>query len=182
MINERPQEVWKTVRIEGESMPYEVSNLGRVRSMNKAHKGKILKNGEGRANPEPKFRIVWITHPNRNRQLRPRVDKLVATAFLGDPEPGDRLIHLNGCEWDDRAENLLWESTDLPSSMHTPLHPQETVARLADAASYAWIRVAEARKALDDALDDALKAERAVLRAEILEEGQKAVRDDGEAS
>lgn len=180
-------EQWRTITDPPEhedQLPYEVSNYGRVRSLNKGFEGKILKGGEGPANTDPGIRKVWLTNPWHSSNIRARVDKLVAVAFLGQQPPGTRLIHKNACVWDDRASNLLWESTELTSSIHTPLptHGQPTVEHLTRLEGAAWLKVENLRIALGQATSEALKASKARVYAEALGEAQTGVQGPSEVS
>lgn len=161
-------EAWRPVTDgNGEKTGYEVSSMGRVRSMHKGHMGKILKGGEGPMSTKAEPRTVWMIPLNSTRSIRPRVDKLVAKAFL-DPAPlGARLVHLNGRVWDDRAENLKWESPELPSVL--PAAP--IVERLGTE----QLRVLEKRawEEAQEATQRAIKATRARAVAEAVEEAQR---------
>lgn len=96
----------------GEQSGYQVSSMGRVRTRHTRCDGLILKGGEGPDSQDPKKRKVWLTdvlHP----QSRPHsVEKLVAATFHERPRPGAKIQWINGCVWDNRAENVRWVYTD----------------------------------------------------------------------
>lgn len=98
---------------------YEVSNLGRVRSLdrvtrvhgkrngkefffNKAYKGKILKPAYD------KDGYVLATFKVGNIQDTARIHQEVAIAFIPNPENKKAINHKNSIKDDNRAENLEW--------------------------------------------------------------------------
>jgi hypothetical protein len=104
-------ETWRAVV--GFERLYEVSDLGRVRSLDRVvqtgrgerkYKGRLLKrikhnSGKGRS-------LVGLSR--RGEQRLHLVAHLVADAFLGPRPPGTVLRHLNDDPGDDRAENLMY--------------------------------------------------------------------------
>ncbi len=106
-------EIWKPVA--GYEGLYEVSDLGRVRSLDRLVveksgkrrpvKGRILRPGVSRSSGR------------RSVALRPRgpaptrrVYELVLEAFVGPRPPGMVACHNNGDAGDDRLANLRWDS------------------------------------------------------------------------
>lgn len=53
------------------------------------------------------YLAVTLQRKGRSRETRP-VHRLVLTAFVGGPEPGQVCRHLNGVPADNRLENLCW--------------------------------------------------------------------------
>jgi hypothetical protein len=100
-------EEWKPVPIPEFDEFYEVSSLGRVRSLSRQTRrhyvqGRILKpgrHGGGYLN------IMMSIDGVRAQRL---VHQLVLGAFVGLPEPGQEGRHLNGDSTDNRQENLVW--------------------------------------------------------------------------
>lgn len=96
------EEIWKPVV--GYEGLYEVSSLGRVKSFSThCHKEpKILK---------PLLTIWGYHYINlcRNRKHKPAsIHRLVATAFIPNPNKLPVINHKNGVKTDNRAENLEW--------------------------------------------------------------------------
>lgn len=95
-------EIWK--KIEGFAEKYEVSNLGRVRSINWRNTG---------------FPRIMAQHPNnkgyfkvnlrQNGNLKSiSVHRLVAEYFVEGQKPNYTVNHINGDKTDNRASNLEW--------------------------------------------------------------------------
>lgn len=168
-------EAWRTiVDPDGEKTGYEVSSLGRVRSLHPGHVGKIVKGGEGPASRTLTRRSVWLARPHSNKRWRPSIDTLVAAAFLGEEPDMARLVHKNGCVWDDRADNLAWESHADVSSVLTPLvTPQEGDAQAAKLAKdKAWVDVRMAQDALQRATERAIRATETWAHLDALSKAQ----------
>ena len=97
-------EVWKD--IEGYEGLYQVSDQGRVKSLNYRHTGKerVMKpsfdtNG---------YLIVWLSKDGERTLYK--VDKLVAEAFIENTGNKPRICHINTIRADSRAENLCWST------------------------------------------------------------------------
>lgn len=107
-------EVW--LPVVGYEGLYEVSNQGRVRSIDRdfvtksgkryRRKGKIIsfavkKNG---------FPYKRVSLSKQGWQSMHFVSRLVLTAFVGPPKPGEQACHNNSDPSDNRVENLRWDS------------------------------------------------------------------------
>ena len=98
-------ERWKDIK--GYEGLYQVSDAGRVKMI--SLKGKptntILKlqiNHRG-------YQWTLLSKPGHKRKGF-RIGRLVLTAFVGEPMPGEECNHLNADKLDDHLENLEWAS------------------------------------------------------------------------
>jgi hypothetical protein len=80
---------------------YEVSTEGRVRSHHKSPR--ILK-----PNTTSNYASVTLYRPGRIQTWR--VHRLVLETFVGPPPEGTEGCHNNGDKWDNRVENLRWDT------------------------------------------------------------------------
>ena len=111
-------EIWKS--IEGYEGLYEVSNLGRVRSLDKytlykpsLYKGKFRTLRKGRI-LTPKISstgYLEVSLCKNLKQLSYRVHRLVAKAFIPNPNNYPVINHINEVKTDNRVENLEWCTT-----------------------------------------------------------------------
>ena len=95
-------EIWKDIKkFEG---IYQVSNLGNIKSLNnnKTKKEKILK-----LNKDKKGYLYVDLYKN-NKSKRFVVHRLVAEAFIPNPENKPCIDHINTIRDDNRVENLRW--------------------------------------------------------------------------
>lgn len=106
------EEIWKDVV--GWEGIYKVSNLGRVRSLNRHVKGK-MRNGKdikGRIliqrYDKDGYLTVHLRDANTERNKLCKVHRIVAEAFIPKIEGKDSIDHINSIRDDNRVENLRW--------------------------------------------------------------------------
>lgn len=113
-------EEWRV--IPGTDDLYEVSNLGRVRSithtdsMGRVQKGRVLcfgDNGKG------------YLHVGLGKRRQDYVHRLVAAAFVDNPDELTEINHIDGDKSNNAATNLEWTThrANLKHSYDTGLHP-----------------------------------------------------------
>lgn len=99
-------EIWKD--IEGYEGLYQVSNLGRIKSMpRKGTKGGILTQHERCDNKHSKkYLRVALSKDHKTSWFS--VNRIVAEAFIENPENLPEVDHINNDEKDNRVCNLQW--------------------------------------------------------------------------
>lgn len=112
------EEIWKTI----ENNPnYEISNMGNVRSVDRFvncnggvafKKGKILKNYLSK-------RGYYVVNLSIKQY---KVHRLVAEAFIPNPDNKPQIDHINTDKTDNRVENLRWVTNK--ENMNNPITQQ----------------------------------------------------------
>ena len=104
-MNKTSNEIWAAIR--GYEGLYEVSNYGRVRSLNYNGTGVVrematpLNRGTG---------YVYCCLSKEGKQKCATVHRLVAEAFLPNPNGYEQIDHRNNKKTDNRVVNLRWVS------------------------------------------------------------------------
>lgn len=97
------KEIWKPIK--GYEGYYEVSNLGRVRSLgNGLTHNKSMTYLSGGNHRGYRLVILWKNGHGTNK----RVHRLVAEAFIPNPDNLPQINHKNEDKADNRVENLEW--------------------------------------------------------------------------
>lgn len=94
-------EAWKDIK--GFENKYQVSSLGRVRAVNyrRTKQCSVMK-------PAKSFNYLSIHLTKNGKRKVYFIHRLVATAFIGNPNNKPYVNHKNGNKYDNRAINLEW--------------------------------------------------------------------------
>lgn len=116
-------EIWKTIK--GYETNYEISNLGRVRSIDRIYKrtfnttrkltGKILKPFLVNGN----YLCVYLCNDAGKKSHK--VHRLVATHFIPNEENKREVNHIDGNRQNNQLNNLEW-NTRAENNLHSYLH------------------------------------------------------------
>lgn len=113
-------EIWKPIN--GYEGLYEVSNLGRIKSLpkvtnsvvpNKYNSERILK----LCYDKKGYLMVWLFKDKKRKTCK--VHRLVGEAFVSNDENKPEIDHINGVKDDNRAENLRWVTSK--ENFHNPI-------------------------------------------------------------
>jgi len=99
------REIWKD--IEGYEGKYQISNYGNVKSNTRWGKGKILKGGKTKGNPQP-YRFVVLVKTGRKDAKNFYIHRLVAKYFCDNPNGYNEVNHIDGNTFNNRFDNLEW--------------------------------------------------------------------------
>ena len=108
------KEIWKDVV--GYEGLYKVSNLGRVRSLDKEiiitgvqkHPVKGIKKGKIKGQYLNRVGYAMTVLVKNEKRKYVLIHRLVAKAFIPNPENKPQVDHINGVKSDNRVENLRW--------------------------------------------------------------------------
>ena len=108
-------EIWKAVPdYEG---IYQVSTMGRVRSVDRTiphprnRSMRLLKKGHILKPEFDKYGYPVVTLSNNGKPRTLKVHRLVALAFVDNPDNLPQIDHINAKRYDNRPENLRWCTT-----------------------------------------------------------------------
>jgi hypothetical protein len=99
------QEQWNPVTLPGFSDRYSVSNTGRVRRMRAGWRTNIGKEMSQEITPGGYRRVAFRAN---NIQRRPFVHRLVAQAFIPNPDEKPDVNHIDGNKTHNHVNNLEW--------------------------------------------------------------------------
>ena len=99
MNNNNTTEQWKPVRVEGFEHLYEVSNLGHIRRIGTTHNLQPLHVGSG-------YLDVILCNNKKRKQIK--IHRVVALAFVENPENKPCVNHLDENKHNNAATNLSW--------------------------------------------------------------------------
>lgn len=103
-LNENNQEIWRDIK--GYEGYYQVSNLGNVKTLhaNKGHSTKLMTLA-----PHPRgYKQVLLCKDGRSKSLL--VHRLVAAAFIPNPNNYNEVNHIDENKCNNNADNLEWVS------------------------------------------------------------------------
>jgi len=106
------QEEWRqVVNYEGY---YEISNLGNLRSVDRIVRykssGTMLRRGRPMKQCKNKYGYMDVRLGKEGVEKAHLVHRLVAMAFLDNPEDKPQVNHKNGVKWNNCLENLEWST------------------------------------------------------------------------
>lgn len=124
-------EIWKDIK--GYEGLYQISNMGRVKSLLKVTKfGNRLKvNEEMILKPALGKRGYYVVSLNHNGKSKTfTIHRLIAEAFIPNPQNKEFIDHINTIKTDNRIENLRWvTSKENSNNILTLQHSSESTSK-----------------------------------------------------
>lgn len=122
------EEEWKPIP----DSNYSISNYGRVRNDKSSRIMKLSKNAQG-------YPQAYLPSPEKKKGIQRAVHKLVAEAFIPNPEGLPVVNHMDESQDNNRADNLQWATYQynntygtLPERIHQPKKGEPVYAILPD--------------------------------------------------
>lgn len=112
------KEIWKD--IEGYEGLYMVSNLGNVKSMNYCHRG-YAQNLVPKTNNSGR---LWVELANNGKRKPMLIHRLVAMAFIPNPEGLPQVNHIDENPKNNRLDNLEWCTNEYNQRYSYDRHPE----------------------------------------------------------
>ena len=94
--------MWKVIE---EAPRYEVNERGEIRSILRGTRPSCRKDKDG-------YETVWLLNERGKPLMHKRVHRLVAKAFIPNPDDLPEINHKNHIRSDNRVENLEWCTTE----------------------------------------------------------------------
>lgn len=106
-LNDLSNERWKYIK--GYETSYQVSNYGRVKSLEKISiiNGRVYPTKIMRCHINTK-KYLDVEICRNGKSHRYRIHRLVAQAFIPNPENKPQVNHIDGNKWNNKVYNLEW--------------------------------------------------------------------------
>lgn len=104
-MDAKPEREWRPVPLPGYANDYQVSNLGEVRSLKNGHKHMMSLKHNKRSG------YMYVILGYNGDSITRSVHRLVAGAFIPNPDNKPQINHINEVKTDNRVENLEWVTT-----------------------------------------------------------------------
>lgn len=98
-------EIWKDVK--GYEGKYQISNYGEIKSLTRWGNGRILKGGKTKEKPQ-QYRYIALVGTGRKDIKHKYIHRLVAEAFIPNPNNYTEVNHIDGNTMNNHADNLEW--------------------------------------------------------------------------
>ena len=115
------EEIWKDIK--GYEGIYQVSNMGRIKSLNRCDSNNHLLYGKLLKPEKTIYGYHQITLCKNGKTQKYKIHRLVCTHFLPNPENKPYIDHINCNRTDNRVENLRWVTHK--ENMNNPLTTQK---------------------------------------------------------